>query len=183
MSISTMTLTLQMSSSYAMSHLNCLLPFRSLPSRSRPFRSSATFLPYHTVNNHSRPILDCQIIPRRTAKIHYEPFHDCQSLSIRYRPFRASTRHCCRTSPYLTHPLHSTPWLPYRTTPCLSNTVLAAAALPHLIRTDPTYPIPTFTTAPIQASCLTRTDLAVSHRNFPRLDCPTKPRQTKPLVT
>jgi hypothetical protein len=126
------------------------LPFRSLPSRSRPFRSSATFLPYHTVNNHSRPILDCQIIPRRTAKIHYEPFHGCliaphhasriQSLPL--LPYRTSPEQTapiplqtsCLTTTYRTHPSRSLTASPERTSPFLIATFPALTAQPSLAK-------------------------------------------------
>ena len=174
------------------------LPFRSLPSRSRPFRSSATFLPYHTVNNHSRPILDCQIIPRRTAKIHYEPFHGCliaphHASRIQSLPLLPLQN---PSSSFDTRPIHELPVLctfpalPFRSLTCRSRPIRSSANLPNQASPNETSPdldcrtklhlLWPFTSSPF-LDCQTTTYLSASHLNKPARTLPRLPYQNTPV--
>ena len=150
-------------------------PYLPDPDRSVPVQPSCLTTPLTIIPDLSLTAKSFPAVPLRSITNHSMTANPYQYGTVRFGPLLAIAAVL-----RLISPIHSTPHHGCLIAPHHASRIQSLPLLPYLTSSEQTPPIPF---QPLQTSCLTRTDLAVSHRNFPRLDCPTKPRQTKPLVT
>jgi hypothetical protein len=164
-------------------------PYLPDPDRSVPVQPSCLTTPLTIIPDLSLTAKSFPAVPLRSITNHSMTANPYQYGTVRFGPLLAiaavlrlispihsTPHHGCLIAPHHASRIQSLPLLPYPVRPQQTPPIPFPFAnfLPHHYIPHPSKPI---------FDCLTRTDLAVSHRNFPRLDCPTKPRQTKPLVT